>query len=130
MMDRKPVLCDFSVSSFSKYFMDNTCCSLPYRPPEILCEDNGGQRAIDTNPEKIDVWSTALIILEIYKGEFIFRKDIDPQVLYGKIMDGKTLHKHLGKVDSVFKDLIEKMTTIEPKKRINIKEALEHSYFK
>lgn len=122
--------------------------TLWYRAPELLF----GPRYYDLS---VDIWSLGLVIGEMVKGEVLFSGDSDidqlnrifrvlgtpnedrmpgieeltkADVSFAK-SDGIPLAEYLGCDDLLLVDLIEKMLTYDPKKRITAQQALHHPYF-
>ena len=122
--------------------------TLWYRAPELLF----GSRYYDLS---VDVWSLGLVIAEMVKGEVLFGGDSDidqlnrifrvlgtpsverlpgiQELIDAKVAfeqsDGVPLGEYLGCDDVMLVDLIARMLTYDPKKRITAHEALQHPYF-
>jgi serine/threonine protein kinase len=123
--------------------------TLYYRPPEILL----GTYEYST---PVDIWALGCIFAEIYNGRILFRGESEIGQLYaifqvlGTPNEGcwngvsqlkdykhnfpqwkpKDLSKLCSSIDNEGIDLLKKMLTYDPLKRITAREALEHVFFK
>lgn len=128
--------------------MTHEIITLWYRPPEVLL-------GIDNYTTKVDSWSIGCIMAEMITGKPLFPGDCEigqlfkifqvtgtpneeiwPNVL--KLPEykftfpqwqSKSFKDLLPGIDADAIDLIEKMLTLDPEKRISIREALEHVIF-
>ena len=144
-------LCDFGLSRYftlpSRRFTEGVV-TLWYRPPEVLLHN-------DFYEVSIDVWSAGCVIAEMYRGTALFMGDSELDLVH-KIFktlgtpDQEVLNEFedvrnnkisipqyegvpwkalLNTEDMFLIDLIQKMLTVDPKRRITAKEALKHPYF-
>jgi len=131
----------------------NPVVTLWYRAPELLLGSNSYNSGID-------VWSVgccfaellnysplfkagkeAQLLEQIYQKcgspteetwpgvtKYRFWKELGPKKHYPNVL--RKFLKQNAKIDDLALDLLEKMLTLDPNKRITAKEALEHVYFK
>ena len=148
---------DFGLSRiFSEFIKNkhytNRVVTLWYRCPELLLGETDYGSAVD-------VWSMGCVFWEIITGEVLFKgkninevffqickkcgtptentwegisklKDYNlyiPQKKFDCELD--KIYKKYNKFDDTTYDLIKKMICLNPKKRINIQDALKHTYF-
>lgn len=145
------VLCDWGLSRFmgndQQNFFTVPVQTLWYRAPELLL----GQKKYDY---QIDMWSIGAIFYELYKCEHAFAGDseigqlieifqltgtptcenwreIDKLDNYiARFPQFKTsLKKKLNNMDSTCYDLLSKMLHLDPSKRIDVVDALNHKFF-
>ena len=117
-------ICDFGTSKmFEKGAVQKKLVgSSYYIAPEVL------KKRYD---EKCDIWSCGVILYILLSGRPPFGGDTDKE-----IMDNVTMGKYdlqtnpFDKVSKSCKDLIQKLLIMEPKKRINAQDALNHPWFK
>lgn len=114
---------DFGLSnlySSDKGQMLKSACGSPcYAAPEML---NGKEY----KAAPIDIWSSGIILYAMLCGYLPFEDD-DNEELYKKICEGKfTIPKH---VSEQAKDLIKKVLTTDPDKRISIYQIKLHPWF-
>ena len=113
-------LIDFGVAiqrdkdDLSKLAPDGTPCFIA---PEVLTSQYG---------KECDVWSLGVSLYYMLAGQLPF-KSTQINELYGQIQSGK-YDEMPDNVTSEAQDLISKMLTVDPKKRITIKEALKHPW--
>ena len=112
--------------------------SKSYTPPEII--KNVGY------DQKCDIWSLGVILYIFYTGKFPFHSDKQSvenseflslsDDLRRKILDGRIdwsqdfLGENVWRNEGFAKDLVQKMLTVDPDKRIDIHQVLNHEYFK
>ncbi|XP_031837695.1 phosphorylase kinase gamma isoform X3 [Nomia melanderi] len=104
-------------------------CGTPgYLAPEVL-KCNMFENAEGYGHE-VDVWACGVIMFTLLVGcpPFWHRKQM---VMLRNIMEGKYsfTSPEWADITEAPKDLIRKLLVVEPKKRISIKEALDHSFF-
>ncbi|XP_076181264.1 phosphorylase kinase gamma isoform X2 [Ptiloglossa arizonensis] len=104
-------------------------CGTPgYLAPEVL-KCNMFENAEGYGYE-VDIWACGVIMFTLLVGcpPFWHRKQM---VMLRNIMEGKYsfTSPEWADITEAPKDLIRKLLVVEPKKRISIKEALEHSFF-
>ncbi|XP_067206289.1 phosphorylase b kinase gamma catalytic chain, skeletal muscle/heart isoform isoform X3 [Linepithema humile] len=108
--------------------LEDLCGTPGYLAPEVLkCNmfDNA-----DGYGFEVDIWACGVIMFTLLVGcpPFWHRKQM---VMLRNIMEGKYSFTSPEWVDitEAPKDLIRKLLVVDPKKRISIKEALDHSFF-
>ncbi|CAM9242759.1 unnamed protein product, partial [Choristocarpus tenellus] len=113
---------------FAQKFMPDigltTQCGTPgYVAPEILMRKKYNQA--------VDMWSVGVITYVLLGGYPPFH-DENQTKLFMKIKKGVYVFhpEYWSDISSEAKDLISKMLTVDPKKRITASEALEHPYLK
>lgn len=74
----------------------------------------------------VDLWSSGVILFALICGHLPF-EDEDTNNLYKKIMNGDYLIPNF--VSTEAKDLIKKILTTDPKKRITIPEIKKHPFY-
>ena len=115
-------LCDFGVG---KYIQNNNellyeqCGTPAYIAPEVL--SGGGYCGFP-----VDMWSSGVVLYSLLMGKIPFKanKICDLQEL---IMSGN--YKIIEKISKNACDLLNKLLEIDPNKRINVDEALNHPWF-
>ncbi|KAL7293565.1 hypothetical protein TKK_0013004 [Trichogramma kaykai] len=118
---------DFGLSKFvdSQTMMKTFCGTPMYVAPEILL--TGGRGSYTS---QVDVWSLGVILYCCLSGLTPFKVNDKANTLSDQIVKG--LYKfHFSKffdVSANAKDLIKRMMTVDPKKRITIKEVLRHPW--
>jgi len=116
----KVVIGDFGLGKSTKGQMMTTCCGTPqYVAPEVL-----GNKEYD---EKVDCWSVGVILYILLCGYPPFYAETHPR-LYQLIQKGRfTFEKEdWGKISDEAKDLIKRLLTKDPKRRISAKDAKKH----
>jgi len=117
----KLVIGDFGLAAHGKKLM-NECCGTPqYVAPEIL------QNKPYTN--KVDLWSVGVVLYILLCGYPPFYADTHP-MLYVKIIDDpfEFDKEDWGSISVEAKDLVSKLLTKDPKKRISAAEAKKHPW--
>jgi len=124
-------------------------CTMWYRAPELMLGGDKGSYSF-----KIDAWSVGCVIAELYSGQVLLRGDSDINQLYKifrlrgtpteEMWEGvsglarykdyfpvwnPTFSKRTKNWDPVVKDLVDKMLTMDPAKRIDIYKAIQHQLF-
>mmetsp|Transcript_9522 Transcript_9522/g.29003 ORF Transcript_9522/g.29003 Transcript_9522/m.29003 type:complete len:285 (+) Transcript_9522:147-1001(+) len=117
---------DFGLSKFfdeQSTVMQTPCGTPGYIAPEVL-RMKGYTKACD-------VWSLGVIVYILLCGFPPFYADNDAQ-LYEKIKRGEYefLRPYWDPISDAAKDLVSRMLTVDPSKRITCDEALEHSWLK
>lgn len=75
---------------------------------------------------KVDIWSSGVILFTLMCGYLPF-EDNDTSKLYEKILKGKySIPSH---VSSDGRDLLEKILTVDPEKRVGFEEVKAHRWF-
>ncbi|XP_014205115.1 serine/threonine-protein kinase Chk2 isoform X2 [Copidosoma floridanum] len=118
---------DFGLSKFvdSQTMMKTLCGTPMYVAPEILI--TGGKGSYSS---KVDVWSLGVILYCCLSGLTPFRMHDNNLSLYDQIKNG-VYNFHSSKffsVSSSAKDLIKKMMTVDPSKRISTTTILRHPW--
>mmetsp|Transcript_21563 Transcript_21563/g.45519 ORF Transcript_21563/g.45519 Transcript_21563/m.45519 type:complete len:317 (+) Transcript_21563:205-1155(+) len=119
-------LTDFGLSKFfdeQSAVMQTPCGTPGYIAPEVLRMKGYGKEC--------DVWSLGVIIYILLCGFPPFYAENDAQ-LYEKIKKGEYefLRPYWDPISDLAKDLIRKMLTVDPAKRITCAEALQHPWLK
>ncbi|XP_043485649.1 phosphorylase b kinase gamma catalytic chain, skeletal muscle/heart isoform isoform X3 [Polistes fuscatus] len=108
--------------------LSDLCGTPGYLAPEVL-KCNMFENAEGYGFE-VDVWACGVIMFTLLVGcpPFWHRKQM---VMLRNIMEGKYsfTSPEWADITEAPKDLIRKLLVVDPKKRISIKEALEHSFF-
>ncbi|XP_076231015.1 phosphorylase kinase gamma isoform X2 [Calliopsis andreniformis] len=104
-------------------------CGTPgYLAPEVL-KCNMFENA-DGYGQEVDIWACGVIMFTLLVGcpPFWHRKQM---VMLRNIMEGKYTFTspEWADITEAPKDLIRKLLVVDPRKRISIKDALEHSFF-
>jgi len=117
-------IADFGLASFLKQdeLLKLRCGSPGYVAPEIL-EDTGYN-------ESSDIFSAGVILYVLLTGRQVFRGyNLNEILLKNKNCDVEYPAKYWQKISDKAKDLVSKMLTKDPAKRITTEEALAHSWF-
>ena len=116
-------IADFGLASPCEKDMSPNVVTLWYRAPELLRQE----RQYD---ESIDIWSIGCVFAEMLLKEPLFRKGNEKTMLSLQQEFTKSIHQLFPREDfgNDAIDLLEKMLQYEPKKRIDIKQALKHPY--
>lgn len=115
-------LCDFGVG---KYISDNhellydQCGTPAYIAPEVVAGE--GYEGFP-----VDLWSSGVVLYSLLMGSIPFKAQ-NINDLQGLIMSGN-YKKTIG-ISKNANDLLNKLLEINPKKRINLEEALNHPWF-
>lgn len=91
-----------------------------YISPEVLAGDYG---------RECDVWSLGVVLFYALTGKRPF-SGTDLGSLYANIKSGVFYFPKKCQLSEEVRDLISKMLTVDVRKRISIKEALKHPWFK
>ena len=112
---------DFGLSNYTGYniLLGTPCGSPCYASPEMV----SGQRY---NGYMIDVWSTGIILFAMVNGYLPF-EDNNNEILFGKILKCKIHYpKSMGELTL---DLMKKIITPDPKKRITLEQIKHHPFY-
>ena len=112
---------DFGLSNYTGYniLLGTPCGSPCYASPEMV----SGKRY---DGYMIDVWSTGIILFAMVCGYLPF-EDNDNEILFGKILKCKIHYpKSMGKLTL---DLMKKIITPDPKKRITLEQIKQHPFY-
>jgi len=116
-------LADFGLSKIvgQEVLMQTACGTPGYVAPEVLRQKGYGKA--------VDMWSVGVITYILLCGYPPFY-DEDQATLFETIIRGKfEFHAEYWKdISSSAKDLIRKMLTVDPKKRLDAKQALKHPW--
>lgn len=114
---------DFGTSQkmSQKYKMNQAFGTSYYIAPEVLVTDYD---------EKCDVWSIGVIMYILLSGKPPFDGDSDKEICK-KVKEGKysLAGEEWDDISKEGKDLLKKLMTYDPKKRISWAEALKHEWF-
>ena len=119
--DRGIKIVDFGLSNtYKRQELLKTACGSPcYAAPEMI----SGKRY---DGAKVDVWSCGVVLFALLCGYLPF-EDPDTNILYSKILSADyQLAEH---VSAEATDLLDKILTVDPNKRITIKEIRSHPWF-
>ena len=115
-------LCDFGVG---KYISDHhellydQCGTPAYIAPEVVAGE--GYEGFP-----VDLWSSGVVLYSLLMGSIPFKAQ-NINELQGLIMSGN--YKKTTGISKNANDLLNKLLEINPKKRINVEEALNHPWF-
>jgi calcium-dependent protein kinase len=115
-------ICDFGISKIAKEnYQKSLVGTLYYIAPEVLEKKYN---------EKIDMWSSGVIMYNLLSGKTPF--DGSNAEILDKIKKGEydITIPPLDKMSPSAKDLMQKLLTVDVNKRISVKEALQHPWFK
>ncbi|KAI8583754.1 hypothetical protein K450DRAFT_219851 [Umbelopsis ramanniana AG] len=118
------MITDFGLSKILKNHDDilTTACGTPgYVAPEVLLQTGHGK--------PVDLWSLGVITFTLLSGYTPFWGE-DQAALFESIMSGKYEYdeEYWSDISDAAKDLIDKMLTFNPSKRITASEALKHPW--
>ncbi|KAJ8570306.1 hypothetical protein K7X08_037278 [Anisodus acutangulus] len=115
-------IADFGLSNIMRdgHFLKTSCGSPNYAAPEVVSQK------LYAGPE-VDVWSCGVILYALLCGRLPFDDENIPN-LFKKIKGGLyTLPTHLS---PLARDLIPRMLTVDPMKRISIPDIRQHQWLK
>ena len=118
---------DFGLSSFftPKEMLKSPCGTLSYVAPEVLKGAGYGKQ--------VDLWSAGVILYVMLRGKLPFDSTIkkDKTILIRKVIAGRfSMRNEIWKgISNGCKDLIVRLLTVDPQKRISAQNALKHSWF-
>lgn len=99
----------------------STCCgSVTYAAPEVISGANYSGTAVD-------VWSAGVMLYALLVGQLPFN-DNSIQKLYQKIQGGLKAMPSFLSFEAC--DLIKRMLTVDPKKRITVRQVLSHPWLR
>ena len=115
-------LCDFGVSKEIKkgLLLLDSCGTPAFLAPEILLDD-------PYDPFMTDIWSCGVVLYVMVSGFFPFA-GINETQLHENILNGE-FHR-INNASNELMDLINKILELDPKKRINVDEILNHPWLK
>lgn len=114
-------IADFGMAQLMKGSLLKTSCGSPhYASPEII---NGGHY----DGKRTDVWSIGVILYALVTGSLPFDDDKLP-VLLGKVVKGEYYMPNWVPVDVA--DLIARMLTVDPQKRIPMSDIKRHPCYR
>ena len=114
-------ICDFGVGKIihEGEILTDQCGTPAYIAPEIL--ENKGYEG-----PPVDLWSSGVVLYSMLSGTVPFKsnnvKDLQHNIMSGNFSEIPDISKECN-------DLLHKLLQVNPKKRINIDEALEHPWF-
>ncbi|EGG22010.1 putative protein serine/threonine kinase [Cavenderia fasciculata] len=119
--DKKIKICDFGMGSIVRKdnLLHTSCGSPHYASPEVVS-------GIDYEGQKADVWSCGVILYALLTGKLPF-DDENIRRLLNKVKNGAFVMPPFIHKDA--QDLLTKMLTVDPKKRISIREIKKHPWF-
>ena len=127
---------DFSVSCPYSSFNPEDLVKFPvvgtrkFMAPEILSKEH--MKIKET--EKIDIYSFGVSLYYLFYGEYPYKlkevKGKDYNDILNKIKDEELTFPEKRKISNLFKDFFEKTLEKDYKKRLSIKQALEHPWIK
>ncbi|KAK4378110.1 hypothetical protein RND71_004406 [Anisodus tanguticus] len=120
-------IADFGLSNIMRdgHFLKTSCGSPNYAAPEVETPTVVSQK-LYAGPE-VDVWSCGVILYALLCGRLPFDDENIPN-LFKKIKGGLyTLPTHLS---PLARDLIPRMLTVDPMKRISIPDIRQHQWLK
>ncbi|EKF31266.1 serine/threonine protein kinase, putative [Trypanosoma cruzi marinkellei] len=111
---------DFGLSNLQQDFLLQTVCGTPnYVAPEVLMERG-------YNGLSADIWSCGVVLYVMVAGRLPF-EDRNMNALLAKIERGE--YQMVRHVSEAVKDLIARMLTVDPKKRITLEGIIAHPWF-
>ena len=115
-------LCDFGVGKFvsgDKEILFDQCGTPAYIAPEVLSGEG-------YSGFPVDLWSCGVVLYSLLIGNIPFKAQ-NLNELQGLIISGN--YKRVSGISKNAKDLLNKLLEIDPAKRINVDEALNHPWF-
>lgn len=122
-----PKIADFGISTIfrKKYPILDTGGTPIYLAPEVI--ENKGRICFNT-----DIWSCGILFYLLAVGDVPFKAE-DVQILYGKILSDPFAippSVRTPDMDSGLDDLLEKMLTKDPAKRLSLVKCMRHPWFR
>ena len=115
-------LCDFGVGKYilnENEILFDQCGTPAYIAPEVISGDG-------YSGFPVDLWSSGIVLYSLLMGNIPFKAQ-NLNDLQGLIMSGN--YKQIEGISKNAHDLLNKLLEINPSKRINIDEALNHPWF-
>ena len=115
-------LCDFGVGKYlsnNNEILSDQCGTPAYIAPEVVSGDG-------YSGFPVDLWSSGVVLYSLLMGTIPFKAQ-NLNELQGLIMSGN--HKQIDGISNNANDLLNKLLEINPNKRINVDEALNHPWF-
>lgn len=111
---------DFGLSNLQQDVLLQTICGTPnYVAPEVLMERG-------YNGLSADIWSCGVVLYVMLAGRLPF-EDRNMNVLLGKIERGD--YQMIRHISDPAKDLVARMLTVDPRKRISMEDVINHPWF-
>ncbi|ORX78448.1 Pkinase-domain-containing protein [Anaeromyces robustus] len=113
---------DFGLASFDKNMLLQTSCgTLNYAAPEILNNERYGK--------PVDLWATGVICYILLSGYPPFGGESDSEI-FNSIIHSKFAYfsPEWDVISDNAKDFIKRLLTVDPHKRMTVKEALQHPW--
>ncbi|KAG5481357.1 hypothetical protein GH5_07081 [Leishmania sp. Ghana 2012 LV757] len=111
---------DFGLSNLQQDVLLQTICGTPnYVAPEVLMERG-------YNGLSADIWSCGVVLYVMLAGRLPF-EDRNMNVLLGKIERGD--YQMIRHITDLAKDLVSRMLTVDPRKRISMEDVINHPWF-
>ena len=131
--DDRALLSDFGFSRVQKQSLSRTHLgSMQYSAPEVL--DVRGQESSDGglyDAFKADVWGLGIIMFVMFVGFLPVNGDTEEKIRLQHDMIHKLIDERLPpdlRMSRELSDLVKKMLTIDPAKRITLEDALKHPW--
>ena len=115
-------LCDFGVGKYvegENEMLFDQCGTPAYIAPEVLSGEG-------YSGFPVDLWSCGVVLYSLLMGNVPFKAQ-NLNELQGLIISGN--YKQVKGISNNAKDLLNKLLEIDPNKRINVNEALNHPWF-
>ncbi|KAL1918089.1 uncharacterized protein VTP21DRAFT_3355 [Calcarisporiella thermophila] len=108
-------------------FMATLCGTPNYVAPEVLSPNN-----VRRYHKEVDMWSLGVMLYICLCGFPPFSEDLAPPALHVQILKGMydMPSPYWDNISKEAKDLVRKLLTVSPSKRITVEEALEHPWMK
>lgn len=109
---------DFGWSIHTRKRRNTFCGTLDYLPPEMVKK---GQ----SHDYRVDIWSLGVLCYELSVGNAPFESE-DTRQTHQKISSGSYVLPNW--LSPSIKDLLRKLLTVDPSKRISLQDVLEHPW--